>query len=102
MDTRRLVSPEELIERIQSYSLQVVVVEADFIFDEVFESANKLRFVGICRGSVNNVDIEAATKQINDNVLNKQHKFIGEILLEKGWITKEEIEIVLNKLSENE
>ncbi len=45
--------------------------------------------------------IEAATKQINDNVLNKQHKFIGEILLEKGWITKEEIEIVLNKLSEN-
>ena len=62
MDTRRLVSPEELIERIQSRDLQTVVVEADFIFDEVFESADKLRFVGVCRGSVNNVDIDAATK----------------------------------------
>lgn len=62
MDTERLVSPEELIERIQSRDLQIVVVEADFIFDEVFEGTNKLRLVGICRGSVNNVDIDAATK----------------------------------------
>ncbi len=62
MDTGRLVSPEELIERIQNRDLQIVVVEADFIFDEVFEGANKLRLVGICRGSVNNVDIDAATK----------------------------------------
>lgn len=62
LDTGRLISPEELIERIQSRALQIVVVEADFIFDEVFESANKLRFVGVCRGSVNNVDIDAATE----------------------------------------
>jgi len=32
MDTRRLLSPEELIKRIQSHDLQIVVVEADFIF----------------------------------------------------------------------
>lgn len=62
LDTGRLISPEELIERIQSRALQIVVVEADFIFDEVFESANKLCFVGVCRGSVNNVDIDAATE----------------------------------------
>ena len=39
-----------------------MVIEADFIFDEVFESTNRLRLVGVCRNSVNNVDIEAATR----------------------------------------
>jgi D-3-phosphoglycerate dehydrogenase len=63
MDTRRLLSPEELVARIHNDDLQIVVVEADFVFDEVFESTNKLRFVGICRGAVNNVDIEAATRR---------------------------------------
>ena len=62
MDTRRLLAPEELIERIQSQDIQIVVIEADFIFDEVVENANQLRFIGICRHSTNNVDIEAATK----------------------------------------
>ncbi len=62
MDTRRLLSPEELIERIQSQNLQIVIVEADFVFDEVFHATNTLRFVGVCRGSVNNVDIDAATE----------------------------------------
>ncbi|MFC1924921.1 NAD(P)-dependent oxidoreductase [Chloroflexota bacterium] len=63
MDTRRLLSPEEMIERIQGQDLQILLIEADFVFDEVFESADKLRFVGICRGSVNHVDIDAATEQ---------------------------------------
>lgn len=62
MDTRRLLSSQELVERIQSHDLPIVVIEADFIFDEVFENTDKLRFIGICRGSVNNVDIDAATK----------------------------------------
>jgi phosphoglycerate dehydrogenase-like enzyme len=62
MDTRRLLSPEEMIERIQSQDLQILLIEADFVFDEVFESADKLRFVGICRGAVNHVDIDAATE----------------------------------------
>jgi D-3-phosphoglycerate dehydrogenase len=62
MDTRRLVSPEELVERIESEDLQIVVVEADFVFDEVFEGTKKLRFVGTCRGSPDNVDVEAATE----------------------------------------
>ena len=62
MDTRRLLSPEEMSERIENCDLRVVVVEADFVFDEVFQNTNKLRFVGVCRNSVNNVDIEAAIK----------------------------------------
>ncbi|HEY82756.1 MAG TPA: 3-phosphoglycerate dehydrogenase [Dehalococcoidia bacterium] len=62
MDTRKLLSPEELIARIEGESLQIVVVEADFIFEEVFQSTKKLRFVGVCRNAVNNVDVAAATE----------------------------------------
>ena len=62
IDTGRLLSPEEMVERIQNGDFNIMVVEADFIFDDVFENADKLRFVGVCRGSVKNVDIEAATE----------------------------------------
>src|SRR3972149_3899597 len=43
-DTRRLLSPEELIERIQSEDIAILVVEADFVFEEVFEESKGLRF----------------------------------------------------------
>src|SRR3972149_10128658 len=62
MDTRRLLSPDEMIERIQSQDIAILIVEADFIFEEVFEGSDKLRFVGVCRGSVDHVDVEAATE----------------------------------------
>jgi len=62
MDTRRLLSPEELVQRIESEDMHILVVEADFVFDEVFEGTNKLRFVGICRGSTDHVDVDAATE----------------------------------------
>ncbi len=61
MDARRLLSPEELVRRIESEDLRILVVEADFVFDEVFEGSDKLRFVGICRGSTDHVDVDAAT-----------------------------------------
>jgi len=63
MDTGRLLSPEEMLERIEAQNFQIVVLEADFIFDEVFYGTDRLRFVGICRNSVNHVDIEAATER---------------------------------------
>ena len=62
MDTRRLLPPEELIDRIQGQDIEIVVVEADFVFREVFEKAKKLKLVGACRGNVTHVDIEAATE----------------------------------------
>jgi D-3-phosphoglycerate dehydrogenase len=62
MDTRRLVPSEELINRIQEQGIEIVVVEADFVFREVFERAHKLKLVGACRGNVTHVDIEAATE----------------------------------------
>lgn len=61
-DTRKLFSPEELGRRLREEDCQILVVEADFVFEEIFEQAPGLRFVGVCRGSARNVDLEAATK----------------------------------------
>ena len=41
-------------------------------------------------------------EQAMDNFFKKSHKFIGEILSERGWITPGQIRMVLNKLSEDE
>ena len=62
LETQRLYSPEELGERLREEECEILVVEADFVFEEVFQQAPGLRFVGICRGSVKNVDLEAATR----------------------------------------
>ena len=61
METRKLWDPEELGTRLQDERFSLLVVEADFVFEEVFEEAPGLRFVGVCRGGVTNVDVDAAT-----------------------------------------
>ena len=62
LETRRLLSSEELIDRIQGQDIEIIVVEADFVFREVFQRAGKMKLVGACRGDVTHVDIEAATE----------------------------------------
>ena len=61
LDSRRLHSPEELAARLECESTEVLVVELDFVFDEVFDEAPSLRFVGVCRNATNQVDVDAAT-----------------------------------------
>lgn len=61
-ETRELIDPEKLIDIIRKEDIQVLVIEADFIFEDIFVGARNLRFVGVCRGAVNNVDIESATE----------------------------------------
>lgn len=63
LDTRRLLSPEELGQRLAAQDISILVVEADFVFEEVFPLAPGLKFLGVCRGGVHNVDIEAATQR---------------------------------------
>ncbi len=41
---------------------------------------------------------EAITEQAEDSLYNRPHRFIGYILSEKGWITNEQVEIVLDIL----
>lgn len=61
LDTNRLQDPDDLAARLSGQDISVLIVEADFIFEEVFDGAPGLRLVGVCRNALNQVDIEAAT-----------------------------------------
>jgi D-3-phosphoglycerate dehydrogenase len=62
LETRRLLSSEEFIDRIQGQDIEIVVIEADVLSREVFEKAGKLKLVGACRGDVTHIDMAAATE----------------------------------------
>ncbi len=44
---------------------------------------------------------EAMSEQVADDLANRSHRLMGRILLDKGWITPPQIEIVLNELFKN-
>ena len=60
-DSRRLHDPEELEARLNDLGASLLVIEIDFVFGEIFEAVRGLEFVGICRASTNQVDVDAAT-----------------------------------------
>lgn len=62
LETRRLQDPYDLARRLQQESISILVVESDFVFEDVLEQAPGLRFVGICRAATNHVDVDAATR----------------------------------------
>ena len=61
METRSLTDPDELAAILNRGRVSVLVVESDFVFEEVFDQAACLRFVGVCRSATHHVDVEAAT-----------------------------------------
>lgn len=60
-DTRVLYSPEELSQRINADGVGFLIVEADFVFEEVFQQSRSLELLGVCRSSLDHVDVAAAT-----------------------------------------
>ena len=62
METKRLLSSQEFIDRIQAQDIGIVVIEADFVSREVLEKAKKLKLLAVCRADVSHVDVEAATE----------------------------------------
>jgi D-3-phosphoglycerate dehydrogenase len=62
-ESRRLHSSEELAARLRQEGAAILVVEADFVFDEVFEAAPGLRLVGVCRNAFHQVDVDAASER---------------------------------------
>jgi len=40
---------------------------------------------------------EALTEQVDDDLTNRQHRLLGDILFEKNWMTAKQIESVLNE-----
>ncbi len=61
LETGELQDPEELGKRLDGGGFDAVVVEGDFLFSETFDAAPDLKFAGVCRSAVNQVDVEAAT-----------------------------------------
>ena len=61
-ETRRLQDPEELGLRLQREKITHLIIEADFVFEELFQLASDLQFVGVCRAALNHVDLDAATQ----------------------------------------
>ncbi|MBF6599548.1 MAG: hypothetical protein IVW36_03440 [Dehalococcoidia bacterium] len=62
LQTGRIYDPEALGARLATSGTDVLVVEADFIFDELFEAAPGLRLVGVCRNALTTVDVESASE----------------------------------------
>ncbi len=61
LDTNMIQDPDELGMRLTAENIGILIVEADFVFDEVFDAAPGLQLVGVCRNALNHVDIESAT-----------------------------------------
>ena len=62
LDSRRIYDPEELAARLASDGTSFLLVESDFVFEDMLERAQDLEFVGICRSATNHVEVEAATR----------------------------------------
>ena len=63
LESRRIYDPEELGARLASELVSFLLVESDFVFEDMLERANALRFIGVCRGGTNHVEVEAATRR---------------------------------------
>lgn len=61
LDTNTLQDPDELGQRLAAEDVAVLIVEADFVFEEVFAAAPGLRLVGVCRNALNQIDVQSAT-----------------------------------------
>ena len=62
IETKMFYDPEELGLRMKEEGTSHLIVEADFIFEEVFQQASDLRFLGVCRSALDHVDLAAATE----------------------------------------
>ncbi len=55
--------------------------------------------IAIDKGFVTEKQInEALAEQAEDDFSNKPHRFVGSILFEHGWITKKQIDIIMDEL----
>ncbi len=61
LDARRVSDPDALAARIRGERFAMLVVEADFVFEDMLAECPSLAFVGVCRASVSHVDVAAAT-----------------------------------------
>ena len=59
----------------------------------------KFAIIAVKKGFITAEQAKAAlAEQMDDDLANKHHRLIGGILLDKGWITPQQIELVLSEL----
>ena len=70
--------------------------------DSAIEYAFRFGEIAIMKGFITAQQLEEALdEQMAHDLSNNHHKLIGEILLEKGWMTQHQIAVVLEKLIKN-
>ncbi|MEE9284565.1 MAG: NAD(P)-dependent oxidoreductase, partial [Dehalococcoidia bacterium] len=63
LETGRLYDPDELARRLRDERIHFLVVEGDFVFEEMMDEAADLELIGVCRNALNHVDVDAATQR---------------------------------------
>lgn len=59
--------------------------------------------IAVNLGFINGTQLkEALNEQIDDDLAGIFHRFIGEILLQKRWLSYEQIDIILDELFQEE
>ena len=58
--TQRLLDPDELSIKINKENASILIIEADFVFEETFSQSPTLKFIGICRSATNHIDMTSA------------------------------------------
>lgn len=60
--TETIWDPVKLASRCNAEHINILIVEIDFLFDELFENAQTLKIAAICRGGLNQVETTAANR----------------------------------------
>ena len=77
LDTRQLHDPDLLAARLETEGTAILVVESDFLFEEVFQQAPKLQLVGVCRNATGHVDVDAQRQIRSLDSLVGDHRDVG-------------------------
>ena len=73
--------------------------------DEDDVKGQRLRFgqIAVKMGYISGQQLkDAINEQIDDDLAGRNHRFIGNILLEKQWINLEQVDIILDELFKEE
>ena len=70
---------------------------------EVANLCRRFGTIAVKNGFVSETNLKNAfLEQLEDDLAGREHRLIGTILYEKGWITWEQIDVVLKELFQKE
>jgi hypothetical protein len=67
--------------------------------DRLDNTCRRFASIAVERGFITAEQAKAAlAQQMDEDLANRPHRVLGAILMDKGWITPERIDVVLNEL----